>query len=105
MTDFDVVSEFPEAAAVVLSDDSGSLLEWTGDIDGETAGAVHAFTRQALSQAGEMLGLGTFERATIVGAARACILAQHGDRVLAVYAAAGRPLGALEKKLDATLAR
>lgn len=103
MAHFDVVSEFPEAAAVVLSDDAGALLEWSGDIDGEAAGAVHAFTQQSLSQAGELLGLGIFERATIVGAAQACVLARQGGRVLAVYAASGRPLAALEKRVDATL--
>ena len=103
MNNFDAISRLPEAVATVLSDDSGSLLQWVGEIDGETAGAVHAFARQSLGQAGEMLGLGAFERVSIVSAKQACIVATQGNQVLGVYSAAGKAFLALEKKLEAAL--
>ncbi|HSY21930.1 MAG TPA: hypothetical protein VK841_07440 [Polyangiaceae bacterium] len=103
MKNFDVVAKFPEVSAAVVSDSSGAILEWSGDIDGEAAGAVHSFSMQSLAQAGELLGLGGLERASIVGPTKACVIAVQGDEVLGVYSLPGKAFSAVEKKLDVAL--
>jgi hypothetical protein len=99
MKDINVIAEFPEVLGAVLSDASGALLDALGDVDGESAGAVHAYSLRALSQAGELLGLGGFERVTVLGPGQACVIALQGDAVLGVYVDPAKPLAPFEKKL------
>ncbi|MFC1642090.1 hypothetical protein ACFL5O_05295 [Myxococcota bacterium] len=103
MKDFNVIANLPEVVGAVLSDPSGTLLDWSGDIDGEVAGAVNAFSVRSLGRAGELLGLGTFQRASIVGQTKACVISLQADAVLGTYVDAGKPLAAIEKRLHETL--
>ncbi len=105
MKNFDAIANFPEVVGAVVSDGSGTLLEWAGKIDGETAGAVHAFALQSLTEAGELLGLGKFERAAIAGPTKACVITLQGEEILGVYADPGKPFLTVEKKLETVIQR
>jgi predicted regulator of Ras-like GTPase activity (Roadblock/LC7/MglB family) len=93
------VSKIPEVLGAVLTDPSGILIESTGQMDGEVAGAIHAFTARALAQTGELLGLNNLERASLVADKSVCVLAVSDNSVLAAEVDPGKPLGAIEKKL------
>ncbi|HEU4730878.1 MAG TPA: roadblock/LC7 domain-containing protein [Kofleriaceae bacterium] len=97
--------KFPEVTALVVTDDAGSLLESSGEIDAEALGAVHVVTAQALARCGDALGLGALGRATIVGPKRSCLITLYEQQVLGVYLDPTKPLGAFEKKLEAALRR
>lgn len=99
------VAKFPEVTALVVTDEAGSLLEQTGDIDGEALGAVHVVTMQALSRCGNALGLGPLQRLTVTGPRRACLLAIYDQEVLGVYVDPTKPIGVFEKKLETALRR
>jgi predicted regulator of Ras-like GTPase activity (Roadblock/LC7/MglB family) len=99
------IAKFPEVIAVVLSDVSGALLEATGDVDGEAAGAVNAVALRSLNAIGEQLGIGALKRASITGPGLACVLATNDQEVVGLYVDPSRPLGAFEKKLDGVLHR
>jgi len=99
------LAKFPEVTALVVTDDAGSLLESSGDIDAEALGAVHVVTAQALVRCGNALGLGALDRVTIVGAKRTCLIALHELQVLGVYMDPSKPIGAFEKKLEMALRR
>jgi predicted regulator of Ras-like GTPase activity (Roadblock/LC7/MglB family) len=105
MKNFDAVAKLPGIVGAALSNDSGSLLEFVGNIDGDTVGAVNAFSVQSLGKAGEVLGLGSLERIIVSDPGRSCIALVLGDEVLSVYADAGRPFANLEKKLDTIFTR
>lgn len=99
------IARFPEVAAMVVTDDAGSLLESSGDIDGEAIGAVHVVTMQAMARCGNALGLGALQRVTVSGHRRACLIAIYDQEVLGVYMDPTRSLGAFEKKLESALRR
>jgi predicted regulator of Ras-like GTPase activity (Roadblock/LC7/MglB family) len=99
------IAKFPEVMAMVLTDDAGSLLESSGDIDGEALGAVHVVTTQALARCGTALGLGSLERVTVTGPRRTCLIAVYDQEVLGVYVDPTKPIGAFEKKLETALRR
>jgi predicted regulator of Ras-like GTPase activity (Roadblock/LC7/MglB family) len=99
------IAKFPEVAALVVTDDAGSLLESSGDIDGEALGAVHVVTMQALSRCGNALGLGVLHRLTVTGPKRSCLIAVYDQEVLGVYIDPTKPIGAFEKKLETALRR
>lgn len=95
-----MIAKLPEVVAAVLSDPSGALLDCSGNIDGEVAAAVHAFTVQSLGRAGELLGFGGFQRASVVGPSKACVITLQADTVLGTYVDPAKPLASVEKKLD-----
>jgi len=100
------IARFPEVTALVVTDRVGSLLEATGEIDGEALGAVHMVTAQGLARCGNALGLGPLHRITIASPRHPCLIAVDGDDdVLGVYIDPSKPLGAFEKKLEAALRR
>jgi len=99
------VMRFPEVTALVVSDPSGALIETTGNVDGESAGAVIAMTVRSLNSVGDQLGIGTLKRASLTGAGLACVLAANDREVLGVYVDPTKSLGAFEKKLDGVLNR
>jgi len=99
------IAKFPEVVAVVVTDDAGSLLEASGDIDSEAFGAVHVVTMQAITRCGNALGLGMLERITVTGGKRACVIALCDQEVLGVYLDPTKPIGAFEKKLETALRR
>jgi hypothetical protein len=99
------IAKFPEVAALVVTDDAGSLLESSGDIDGEAIGAVHVVTMQALTRCGNVLGLGPLSRVTVTGLRRACLIAIYEQEVLGVYIDPTKPIAAFEKKLETALRR
>jgi len=99
------IAKFPEVAALVVTDDAGSLLESSGDIDGEAIGAVHVVTMQALTRCGNALGLGPLQRVTVTGSRRACLIAIYEQEVLGIYVDPTNPLAAFEKKLETALRR
>lgn len=105
MKNFSAISKFPEVLGAAVSDATGALLECSGQMDGEVAGAVHAFTVRALASAGESLGLATFERATITGPSNATVLASHDGMVLGVDVDPHKPLTVIEKKVWEALSR
>ena len=105
MKNFNLVAKFPEVVGAVLSDSSGTLLDSVGALDGEVAGAVNSFSAKALLQAGELLGLGMLQKATITGTSKNCIITIDDDEVLGVYVDPSKPLGAIEKKLETVLQR
>jgi predicted regulator of Ras-like GTPase activity (Roadblock/LC7/MglB family) len=99
------VAKFPEVIALVVTDDAGSLLEASGDIDSEALGAVHVVTMQAVTRCGNALGLGVLQRITVTGGKRACLIAIYEQEVLGVYLDPTKPIGAFEKKLETALRR
>jgi predicted regulator of Ras-like GTPase activity (Roadblock/LC7/MglB family) len=99
------IAKFPEVTALVLTDDAGSLLEATGEIDAEALGAVHVVATQAIARCGNTLGLGPLQRVTIGAPRRACVIAICDQEVLGVYIDPTKPIGAFEKKLDTALRR
>jgi predicted regulator of Ras-like GTPase activity (Roadblock/LC7/MglB family) len=99
------IAKFPEVVAVVVTDDAGSLLEASGDLDSEAFGAVHVVTMQAITRCGNALGIGTLERITVTGGKRACVIAPYDQEVLGVYIDPTKPIGAFEKKLETALRR
>lgn len=102
--DFNAIANLPGVTGAVLSDSSGALLEVVGNLDGEAAGAVQAFSLLALSQAGEMLGLGGFQRASISTPSKACVVLTYDGTVLGVHTDP-RKLSQVEQKLQDTLQR
>ena len=105
MKNFNLVAKFPEVLGAAISDSSGALLDCVGQMDGEVAGAVHAFTARALTQVGEILGLSSFERATITGPSFACLIATYDNSVLGVDIDPHRPLNVVEKKIWETISK
>ncbi|HET7506210.1 MAG TPA: roadblock/LC7 domain-containing protein [Kofleriaceae bacterium] len=99
------IAKFSEVTALVVADDTGVLLESSGDIDGEAIGAVHAVTIQGLTRSGDTLGLGGLQRVTITGPKRACLIAVCDREMLGIYIDPTKPMGAFEKKLEAALRR
>jgi predicted regulator of Ras-like GTPase activity (Roadblock/LC7/MglB family) len=99
------IARFPEVAALVVTDDTGSLLESTGDIDGEAIGAVHVVTMQALTRCGNALGLGALHKVTVTGQRHACLIAIFEQEVLGIYVDPTKPIGAFENKLETALRR
>jgi predicted regulator of Ras-like GTPase activity (Roadblock/LC7/MglB family) len=97
------VARFPEVTAFVVSDASGALIESTGDIDGESAGAIIAVAIRSLNAAAEHLGIGALKRASLTGSGFACVMAANDREVFGVYVDPTKPLGPLEKKLDGVL--
>jgi len=94
-----------EVSAMVVTDRTGVLIESSGEIDGETAGAVYAVAAGDLDRLGEQLGLGPFQRASITGPTSACIVAIHEDGVMAMQLDPRKPIAAMERKLDGVLRR
>ncbi|MGC4067544.1 MAG: roadblock/LC7 domain-containing protein [Polyangiaceae bacterium] len=103
MKEFSAIAKLPDVLGAVLSDHSGALLDWSGSVDGETAGAVHAFTVRAFTQAGDLLGVGAFQRVSIVGPTKACVVTLHGDTILGTYTDPTKPIASVEKRLQDTL--
>jgi predicted regulator of Ras-like GTPase activity (Roadblock/LC7/MglB family) len=99
------IAKYPEVTALVVTDDVGSLLESSGDVDGEALGAVHVVTMQALSRCGNGLGLGSLQRVTVTAPRRTCLIAIYEQHVLGVYVDSTKPIGAFEKKLETALRR
>jgi hypothetical protein len=99
------IAKFPEVIAVVLSDASGALLEATGEIDGEAAGAINAVGVRSLNTIGEQLGIGSLKRASLIGPGLALVLSTNDQEVVGLYVDPAKPLGAFEKKLDGVLRR
>src|SRR6188472_4099201 len=93
------LSRLPEVAALVISDRSGALVEATGDVDGEAAGAVYTVAAEALGRAGELLGLGALSRVSISGPGSACIVAVHDEGVVGIHVDPRKPLAGIEKRL------
>jgi predicted regulator of Ras-like GTPase activity (Roadblock/LC7/MglB family) len=103
MKEFAAIAKLPDVVGAVLSDHSGALLDWSGAVDGETAGAVHAYMVRGFSQAGDLLGVGSFQRVSIVGPSKACVVAVHGDTILGTYTDPTKPIASVEKRLQDTL--
>ena len=99
------IAKFPEVTALVVTDEVGSLLESSGDVDGEALGAVHVVTMQALTRCGNGLGIGVLQRITVTAPRRTCLIAVYEQQVLGVYVDSTKPLGAFEKKLETVLRR
>jgi predicted regulator of Ras-like GTPase activity (Roadblock/LC7/MglB family) len=105
MKEFSAIAKLPDVIGAVLSDQSGALLEWSGAIDGETAGAVHAFMVRGFTQAGELLGIGTFQRVSVVGQSKACVVAVHNDAILGTYTDPTKSIANVEKRLQDTFSK
>jgi predicted regulator of Ras-like GTPase activity (Roadblock/LC7/MglB family) len=99
------IAKFPEVAALVVTDDGGSLLESNGEIDGEAVGAVQVVALATMGRCGSALGLGALERMSLTGPTRNCVITPFGQEVLGVYADPGKSIGALERKLETALRR
>lgn len=99
------LGKFPEVTAYVVTDDAGSLLDASGDVDAEALGAVHVVALHALDRCGASLGLGDLDRLTITAAKRAVVVTSQDEDVLGVYLDPQKPLGAFEKKLETVLKR
>ena len=103
MKNFHMIAKLPEILGAVLSDPAGALIESFGSTDAEAAAAVHSFSAQSLGQAGDLLGLGTLDRVSIVGPTRVCTISKQSDGVLGVYVDPTKPLASIEKKIQDTL--
>lgn len=105
MKNFSVVAKFPEVIGVALTDSFGMFLECAGKIDGEMAGAAHAFTAGALSKAGEALGLNSLERVSLAGDKSVCVIVFHDNQILGADVDPSKPLAAIEKKIWDTITK
>ena len=105
MKNLNAITKYPEVLGVAVSDMSGALLECAGHIDGEMEGAVHAFTARALGEAGELLGLSAFERASVTCVKAACLIAAIDGEVVGVNVDPTKPFGISEKKILDVLLR
>ena len=103
MKNFSLIAKIPEVLGAALSDSSGSLIESVGDMDGEVAGAIHAYIARALIQAGQLLGLGAFEQGTMAAPAGACLIFVYESSVLGVNVNPHKPVNVVEKKISDTL--
>jgi hypothetical protein len=103
MKEFSAIAKLPDVIGAVLSDHSGALLEWSGAVDGETAGAVNAFMVRGFAKVGDLLGIGPFQRVSIVGPSKACVVAIHGDTILGTYTDPTKPIASVERRLQDTL--
>jgi predicted regulator of Ras-like GTPase activity (Roadblock/LC7/MglB family) len=99
------IAKFPEVVALVVTDEAGSLLEVSGDLDGEACGAIHAVVVQTLLRCGESLGLGELQRTTLTAPRRSCLIAVYDREIIGVYVDASNPLTAFEKKLESAMRR
>ncbi|HEY5955973.1 MAG TPA: roadblock/LC7 domain-containing protein [Polyangiaceae bacterium] len=105
MKNIQLVTKLPEVSGVALSDTSGALIECIGQMDGEVTGAIHAYVAQALSKAGDVLGIGAFERASLSSSAGTCLIFLHEDAVLGVNINAKSPTALVENKICEILAK
>ena len=105
MKNFNLIAKFPEVLGVALSDASGALIDSVGQMDGEIAGAIHSYIARALAQAGEALGLGAFERATMAAPSCTCLIVVHEGEVLGVNINPNKPANVVEKKIWDTLSK
>jgi hypothetical protein len=99
------IAKLPDVIGAVLSDHSGTLLDWSGMVDGETAGAVHAFTARGFTQAGDTLGIGSLQRMSIVGPSKTCVIALQSDTILGLYGEPNKPVGLVERRLQDALSK
>ena len=99
------ITKLPEVVAAVVTDRMGMLLDSSGEIDGEAAGAVNAVSAEALAKTGEALGLGPLQRASIAGPTKVCVIALDDEEIVGVYVDPKKPLASFETKLDAVLRR
>lgn len=99
------ITRIPDVVGAVLSDAAGSVIEFSGRVDGETAGAVQSFCVDAFAKAGQLLGLGTVQRTTFATSAGACVITAPAGRVLGVYVDANKPTAPVEKRLAEILQR
>jgi predicted regulator of Ras-like GTPase activity (Roadblock/LC7/MglB family) len=99
------ITKLPEVVAYVVSDREGMLLEANGDIDGEAVGAVYAVSADALARAGDTLGLGELQRASVAGPKTACIVSVHAEEIVGLHLDPRKPMAAFETKLEGALRR
>lgn len=99
------IAKLPDIIGAVLSDHSGTLLDWSGMVDGETAGAVHAFTARGFAQAGEALGMGSLQKMSIVGPSKTCVVAIQSDTILGLYGDPNKPVASVERRLQDALSK
>ncbi len=105
MKNFELIAKFPEILGAALSDISGALLDSSGEMDGEVAGAVHSYIASSLSQAGDALGIGPFQRGTLAAPSGSCLIFVHEDTVLGAIVGPNKPASAVEKKISDTLSK
>jgi predicted regulator of Ras-like GTPase activity (Roadblock/LC7/MglB family) len=103
MSNLSAITKLPDVVGAVVSDSGGAVVDWTENIDGESAGAVHAFAVQSLSRAGETLGLGSFQQMTLSAKREACLVFERNGYVLGIYVDPSKPLSTVEKKVRETL--
>jgi len=103
MKEFNAVSKIPGVIAAVLGDSNGTLMEWSGSVDGESSAAVQAFAVRGLSNAGTHIGVGALERISIVGPSSACVIMAARDAILGVYGDPSKPVAGLEQRLKELL--
>jgi hypothetical protein len=94
------IAKAPEVLATVVTDRIGMLLDSTGDIDGESLGAVNAVTADALIKTGETLGLGSLQRLAICAPRRVCVISMHDDEIVGFYLDSSKAIGPFERKLE-----
>lgn len=99
MKNFAQVARLPDVLGATVSDLSGALLESSGAIDGEVAGAIHAYALQSMMQAGETLGLGACQRVTVTGPTKAFLIIACDNEVLGADVDPTKPLNVIEKKI------
>jgi hypothetical protein len=105
MKNFNLIAKFPEVLGAALSDTSGALIDSVGQMDGEVAGAIHSYIVRSLVQAGEALGLGSFERGTMAAPAGTCLIYLQEGAVLGVNVSPNKPANVIEKKISDTLSK
>lgn len=90
-TEFTAVAKLPGVIAAVLSDPSGTVLEASGPIEAEMAGAIHSFVFQALTQAGTKLGFDEMKRISVMGPKQVCVLSRLNGNILGTYVDPSKP--------------
>jgi hypothetical protein len=55
---------------------------------------------RGFSQAGELLGIGSFQRISVVGPSKACVVAVHGDSILGTFTDPSKPIAGTEKRIQ-----
>jgi hypothetical protein len=103
MSDLAVIAGLPQVRSAVLGDLAGAFLDAVREPDGETVAAVAGFLASVLVEAGEHLGLGALQRATVAGAGSGHVIAVQGGSVLIAVVEPPGALAAVEKALETSL--
>ncbi len=95
------IANMPDVAAIVLTDDTGALLDYKGVVvDPEMCGGVHLVATQMLAQCGNALGMGLLHKTAVIGRKHAWLILTFKQQVLGIHIDPAKPMSTFEKRLE-----